>query len=47
MSDEADLNREIVIKRLMKRLEGFAVGIGLDQEELCGTLGDGGGQAAR
>lgn len=32
MSDEADLNREIVIKRLMKRLEGFAVGIGLDQE---------------
>lgn len=32
MSDEADPNREIVIERLMKRLEGFAVGIGIDQE---------------
>jgi hypothetical protein len=32
MGDEADPNREIVIERLMARLEGFAVGIGLDQE---------------
>jgi hypothetical protein len=32
MTDEADPNREIVIERLMKRLERFAVGIGLDQE---------------
>lgn len=32
MDDEADSTREIVIERLMKRLEGFAVGIGLDQE---------------
>lgn len=32
MSDDADPNREIVIERLMRRLEGFAVGIGLDEE---------------
>ncbi len=32
MSDEADPNREIVIERLMERLEAFAVGIGLDHE---------------
>ena len=32
MSDDADPNRQIVIERLMRRLEGFAVGIGLDEE---------------
>lgn len=32
MSDEADPNREIVIERLMERLEAFEVGIGLDYE---------------
>lgn len=32
MSDDTDPDREIVIERLMKRLEGFAVGIGIDQE---------------
>lgn len=32
MGHEADPDREIVIERLMERLEGFAVGIGLDEE---------------
>lgn len=32
MIEDTDPNREIVIERLMRRLEGFAVGIGLDEE---------------
>ncbi|XYD07396.1 hypothetical protein R1A27_20005 [Methylobacterium sp. NMS12] len=32
MSDDTDLNREIVIERLMEQLEGFAVDVGLDRD---------------
>ncbi|WCS27758.1 hypothetical protein LOK46_13340 [Methylobacterium sp. NMS14P] len=32
MIEDTDPNREIVIERLMDRLEGFAVGIGLDRD---------------
>ncbi|XYD12466.1 hypothetical protein R1A27_31470 (plasmid) [Methylobacterium sp. NMS12] len=32
MIEDTDPNREIVIKRLMERLEEFALGIGLDRD---------------